>query len=293
MITKRERLLLIDGYNLVFRAYFALPYLSDKSGSPTNAIYGFCSMSLNALANRPDYVIVAFDYPAKTFRHIEFAAYKANRARTPDDLKPQIVAIKELVEAFGINSLSVSGFEADDVIGTLVSHAGPKNLSVDILTGDSDIFQLVSENVSCVMSKKGISEFASYGPEEVQLRYGITPKQIPDLKALKGDSSDNIPGVPGIGDKTAAKLLQQFGSIENLLNKLEEVANERIRALLKTNEAQIKMAKHLATIITDVPVMLDLESSRMKGLKIDSAKLFCQEYDFNSLLGRLDKLGQP
>jgi DNA polymerase-1 len=287
--TTRQRLLLVDSHSLIYRAFFALPALTDRKGRLTNAAFGFTSMLLNALPGH-DLVAAAFDHPARTFRHDQFAEYKAQRPKAPDDLVNQFPIVREVVESLNFATYQVEGYEADDIIGALSRQAEEMGLNVDILTGDLDALQLVSPHVNALAMRRGISEFTRYGVEEVRARYGgLGPGAMTDLKALKGDVSDNIPGVPGIGDKTAVKLVQDWGSIENLLEHLDEVKPPRIQALLRDNAAQLPLSKRLATIVRDVPVTLDPEAIALKDYDDARVRKLFEDYDFRTLMPRLPR----
>ena len=214
MPTQKKLLLLFDGHALVHRAYHALPPFSvTRTGEPTGAVYGFASMLLKVVSElKPTHWAVAFDTPAPTFRHKQFEAYKAHRPPAPEDLKSQFTRVRELVDAFNLPSFEVDGFEADDIIGTISRQASEQGIDTVIVTGDTDTFQLVSPHVSVLTPRPGktFSDTIVYDGETVEQRYGLTPQQLADLRGLKGDPSDNIPGVSGVGEKTATKLLQQF-----------------------------------------------------------------------------------
>ena len=209
--TKRQKLMIVDGHAMIHRAFHAVPEdLTTSKGEVVNATFGFTSILIKELAEiRPDYVAVAFDRPSPTFRHVEYAAYKAHRPTLPDIMRPQFGRIREIVEAFGIPIYEKDGFEADDVIGTLSVQATQQGVDTVILTGDMDTLQLVNEHVRVKVAKRGINDITDYGVAEVNDRYGLPPEKLPDFKGLVGDTSDNIPGVPGIGPKTATKLLQE------------------------------------------------------------------------------------
>jgi DNA polymerase-1 len=283
-----QRLLLVDSHSLIYRAFFALPALTDRKGRLTNAAFGFTSMLLNALPGM-DLVAAAFDHPSKTFRHDEYAEYKAQRPKAPDDLVGQFPIVREVVEALNFAVYTREGFEADDIIGTLATQADALGLKTSILTGDLDVLQLVTPNVEALTMRRGISDLTRYGVDEVRARYGLDPLQIPDLKALKGDATDNIPGVPGVGEKTAIKLLQEYGTIEGLLEHLHEMPAGRIPDALKEGAEQLPMSKRLATIIRDVDVQLDPEESRLKDYDDARVRELFEEYDFRTLMPRLPR----
>ena len=210
-----ERLMLLDGNGLIYRGYFALPPLSTSKGELVNAVFGFCSIVLRGIQDiRPDYVAVAFDLPGPTFRHERFAEYKATRTRMPDDLRDQFPKVREVVRALRLPVYELAGFEADDVIGTLTVEAEARGLDTTIVTGDLDMLQIVSDRVRLMTTRSGVENTILYDPAKIDERYGLLPSQMIDYKALKGDVTDNIPGVPGVGEKTAAKLIREFGNLD-------------------------------------------------------------------------------
>lgn len=249
------KLVLIDGHSLLYRAFYATRPLSTTDGRPTNAVYGFAGMLWQILEDEnPDAIVVAFDTAAPTFRHEEFTDYKAHRPETAESFYVQVPSARELVEAMGIPVVALEGYEADDVLGTLAQRAREQGYQVLIVTGDQDALQLVDDGAFVLMPQKGIGQTIRYDEQAVRERFGLEPSQLPDFKALKGDPSDNIPGVPGIGDKKAAALLKQFGSVENLLERLHEVEDPKLRATLEQYREQIPQYKRLATIVRDAPV---------------------------------------
>ncbi|MDR3707887.1 MAG: DNA polymerase I [Capsulimonadaceae bacterium] len=252
------KLLLLDGNSLLYRGYFAMRSLSTASGQPTNAIYSLAMMLLLALEReKPDAVVCAWDGPAATFRHIEFAAYKAQRAEPPEDLVAQRPLSRELMSAFNISMLDVPGWEADDIIGTLAEREKQAGNEVLIVTGDLDTVQLVDDRlgpVRVMSTIRGVTDTVIYDEAAVMNRYGLTPLQIPDYKALKGDPSDNIPGLPGIGDKTASQLIGEFGSVEALLEGVDRVKSPKQQALLRDHSADALQFKRLATISRDIEI---------------------------------------
>jgi DNA polymerase I len=285
--TPQPLVLLVDGYAVIHRAYHAIPPLSTAKGEPTNALFGFALMLLRALTDlKPDYVAVALDRPGPTFRHLEYEAYKAQRPPAPDDLRQQFNRLRDLVRVLGVRSYELEGFEADDLIGTLARSAESRGWRVIIATGDADALQLVTESTSVLTPVRGFSETVTYGPEGVRERYGIDPVQLPDYKALNGDPSDNIKGVPGIGQKTASKLLAQYGTVERLLEAVSELP-ERTRIALSTHAEEARQGKRLATIVTDSPVEIDWEECHAGRYDRDEAVALFRELDFRSLLARL------
>jgi len=283
---KRGRVILIDAHSLIYRAFFALPPMSTSDGRVTNAVYGFTSMLAIVLASRPEYAIAAFDLGKPTFRSQEYEEYKAGRRAMPDDLRPQIEMVREVLGAFTIPIHGVEGFEADDVIGTLARIAEERGHAVTIVSGDLDCLQLVTESVDALVPRRGITDTFVYGPDQVRQRYGFEPLQLVDFKALRGDTSDNIPGVPGVGDKTAAKLVQDFGTIESLLERIEELPEGRLKTSLKANADKVRLGKRMVTIVRDVPVELELEKARWTRYDYDRARRVFDHLEFRQLLSR-------
>jgi len=252
-----------------------------------NAAYGFTSMLLLALQEHPDYVLASFDLGGRTFRHEELAQYKATRRPTPPELSPQFPLTRDIVRAFGIPIYEVQGVEADDVIGTLARQAREQGLHSTIVTGDLDALQLVNEDVFVLTSKRGVSETILYTPDRVRERYGLEPIQTVDLKGLVGDVSDNIPGIRGIGEKTAIKLIQEFGSVESLVENRARVAPPKIQKLLDAHWEQALLSKKMATILLDVDVKLDLTHGSAKDYRPDAARTILADLGFRSLAARV------
>jgi DNA polymerase-1 len=285
-----EKLILIDGYSLANRAFFALPPLTNAAGQPTNAVYGVAMMLLRLVEEeKPDYLAVAFDAGKPTFRHEAYAEYKAGRRPMADELRSQIPLVRRLFEAFGIPVYELQGYEADDLLGTLSCRASEEGLEALIVTGDRDAFQLVSPAVKVLYTKKGITDVQRMDLVAIQERYGLEPKQLIDVKGLMGDASDNIPGVPGIGEKTALRLIQQFNDLSSLLEHLEEVKRPKERQLLEDYREQALQSRDLATIRCDVNISTSWEDCRWKGTNRPSALVFFQEMDFRNLLRRLGR----
>jgi DNA polymerase-1 len=284
----RETLLLVDGHNLVYRAFFAMPALSNSRGEMTNAAYGFTSMLFKALNDTtPTYAVAAFDLPGPTFRHERVAEYKAQRSRAPDELRAQIPWAREVVEVLGIPIIEVPTFEADDVIGTLARKGEAAGLDVIILTGDLDTLQLVTEHIRVFASRRGISDTIIYDLDKVRERYGFEPPLVVDFKALQGDASDNIPGVPGIGEKTAMSLVQQYGPLESVLEAVPTMAPGRVRRALEEHVEQARLSKWTATIVTDLDVDLPLEAARLFHYDESEVREVFDRHEFRSLLTRL------
>ncbi|MEV8550468.1 DNA polymerase I [Streptomyces glaucescens] len=252
----RPRLMLMDGHSLAYRAFFALPAenFTTATGQPTNAIYGFASMLANTLRDEePTHFAVAFDVSRKTWRSEEFTEYKANRSKTPDEFKGQVELIGELLDAMHVSRFAVEGYEADDVIATLATQAEAEGFEVLIVTGDRDSFQLVSEHTTVLYPTKGVSELTRFTPEKVLEKYGLTPAQYPDFAALRGDPSDNLPGIPGVGEKTAAKWINQFGSFAELVERVDEVKGKAGQNLRDHLEA-VKLNRRLTELERQVPL---------------------------------------
>jgi len=283
-----KRLVIIDGYSLLYRAFFATRYLSTSDGKPTNALYGFTQMLFLLLEKiEPDAIVVALDAPGKTFRHAQFAEYKGTRRETAEELKVQLPVARDLIAALGIPSIEVTGYEADDVVGTISRLAESNGYDTTIVTGDLDSLQLVDDHVSVLTMKLGVTDTVTYGPEGVVERWGVTAAQVPDFKAIKGDTSDNIPGVPGIGDKGGAELIQTFGSIEGILERFAEVPPKYAKKIEPVIE-QLKLSKWLATIDCKVPLEYDFKPFALTPEQLDKAKAMLEFYEFKNLHKRSD-----
>ena len=287
-----KRLLLVDAYGLIYRAFHAIPPLTNSRGLLTNAAFGFTSILLRAIADaHPERAIVAFDAPGATHRHERFPAYKAQRPSMPDELRSQVPLVRDLVAALGLPLLEAPGYEADDVIGTIAEQARREGWEVLIVSGDLDMLQLVGPNVSLLHTAKGGADaMVTYDPGKIFERYGLTPEQIVDFKSLKGDSSDNIPGVPGVGEKTAAKLIAAFGSLTGLYERLDEVEPVRIRELLRANRDAAFAGQGLMTIDRDAPLQLPGEGGVIGRYDRDLALALLRELEFRALIGRLPPL---
>src|SRR5215475_1542764 len=251
----KDRLLLIDGHSLAYRAFHALPpeNFATTTGQPTNAVYGFTAMLINVLRDEhPTHIAVAFDRGEKTFRHEQYVDYKANRSETPADFRTQLSLIFEVLDVLGIRRMSVAGYEADDIIATLATEAAGQ-LDVLIVTGDRDVLQLVTDDVTVLYTMRGISEMARFTPSAVQAKYGLSPSQYPDFAALRGDPSDNLPGIPGVGEKTATKWIAEFGSLAELVDRVDEVKGKAGDAL-RDHLAGVLRNSQLTQLVRDVPL---------------------------------------
>jgi DNA polymerase I len=251
----RDRLLLLDGHSLAYRAFFALPIenFSTTTGQPTNAVYGFTAMLINVLRDeKPTHVAVAFDRGEPTFRHEQWVEYKANRRETPEDFRSQLSLIFEVLDALGIRRLSAPGYEADDLLATLATEAAREDMDVLIVTGDRDVLQLVSDRVTALMTRRGITEMTRFTPETVLEKYGLSPSQYPDFAALRGDPSDNLPGIPGVGEKTATKWIAEFGSLQALVDRVDEVKGKAGDAL-RDHLGSVLRNRQLTSLLTDLP----------------------------------------
>ena len=284
----RPTLLLIDGHALVYRAFFAMPALTNSRGELTNAVYGFTSMLLKALTeHRPVFAIAAFDPPGPTFRHEEMAEYKAQRPPMPADLRPQVQWAREVVAVLGIPEVEIPTFEADDVIGSLSVRAVAAGLDVIIVTGDIDTLQLVNDHVRVLINRRGISDTIVYDVDAVRDRFGFDPPLVVDYKALQGDASDNIPGVPGVGEKTAMNLIHEHGPLEAILDAVPRMKPGRLQANLAEHADQARLSKRMATIQCDLDVPLDLAGARVGGYDQPAVHALFDRLEFRSLLPRL------
>ena len=254
-VTSQDRLLLLDGHSLAYRAFFALPIenFSTTTGQPTNAVYGFTAMLINVLRDeKPTHVAVAFDRGEPTFRHEQYVEYKANRRETPEDFRSQLSLIFEVLDALGIRRLSAPGYEADDLIATLATQAAAQDMDVLIVTGDRDVIQLVSDKVTVLMTRRGITEMTRFTPATVAEKYGLSPAQYPDFAAVRGDPSDNLPGIPGVGEKTATKWIAEFGSLQALVDRVDEVKGKAGDAL-REHLGNVLRNRQLTALLTDLP----------------------------------------
>lgn len=291
-----EELILIDGNSLLFKAFYATSYtgnyMVNRNGIPTNGVYGFARMVEKIISTNPKYVIVAFDYGKKTFRNELLDTYKATRKETPQELVPQFALAREYLTAHNITWYEIEGYEGDDIIGTLVDFGEKNNLKVSVYTGDKDANQLISSQTTIYRTVKGVTELDIYNEQTLLDKYGLKPDQFRDFLGLMGDSSDNIPGIKGVGEKTALKLLHQYGTIEGLQEHQDEIKGnmgEKIRAGME----DALMSKKVATILRDIPIDVDLEKATYQGYDYETLKSFYEKYDMNSLIKSMTTEAAP
>ena len=286
---EKENLYLLDGNSLTYRAFYALPESLTKSdGTVTNAVYGFTRMLISLVNNNSvDRLGVAFDLAAPTFRHEEYDDYKGNRKETPDKLKPQFGMVKDLLAALEVPTFEKEGYEADDLIGTLAKEAAKEGYQVTIVTGDRDNLQLIDEDIDVMYTRKGISDIVDYDLAKFRDEYELEPKQLVDKKGLMGDSSDNIPGVDGIGKKTSTKLLKEFGDLETVLENIDQVGGKKRKATLREQADRARMSKRLAKIKVDIPLEVDFGELTVSDWKTEQAQDMFAELEFNSLIAEI------
>ncbi|MGM0395500.1 MAG: DNA polymerase I [Bacillota bacterium] len=285
----KRKLMIIDGSSLVHRAFYALPLLTTKGGVFTNGVYGFLTMLYRIREQeKPDYICVAFDRKGPTIRHKEFSEYKGTRDKTPSELSQQFPILKEILQHLGIKTVDLDEYEADDIAGTLAKIGEEKDYEVMLVTGDKDYLQLASDSSEVLITKKGISEMESYNKSRIVDEYGIEPSQFIDVKGLMGDKSDNIPGVPGIGEKTALKLIKEFGSIEGVYDNLESISSKKLKEKLIENKQMAFLSKKLSEIIVNVPLDFSIEDLLVGQEDVEQLKEMYENLEFKSLLGKLD-----
>jgi DNA polymerase-1 len=285
------RLMLLDSNGLIYRGYHALPPLTTSKGELVNAVFGFCSILLRGIQDlQPEYVAACFDLPGPTFRHEQFADYKATRAPMPDDLRSQFPKVREVVAALRIPVYEMAGYEADDVIGTITRDMDARGIDTTVVTGDMDMLQIVTEHTRLMTTRQGVDSTVYYDPAKIWERFELRPNQMIDYKALKGDPTDNIPGIPGVGEKTAAKLVGQFGSLEGIYERLGEVKPDKLRFKLVEAHDQVFASRELSRIICDLPISLDLDAAHLSDYdRAEVVRLF-REFEFRTLIDRLPPL---
>lgn len=287
-----EKLILIDGHSILNRAFYGVPDLTNSEGIHTNAMYGFLNIMFRFIdEEQPDYITVAFDVSAPTFRHERFEQYKGTRKPMLPELKQQVPLMKELLKAMNINIVEQAGFEADDLIGTLAKKNAANGIDVTVISGDRDLLQLADSNIKIRIpkTKKGVTEVEDYLPEDVKEMYGVTPQEFIDMKALMGDSSDNIPGAPGVGPKTASALIIKYHSLENILAHLDELTPPKAKKSISENVEQVRMSRFLAEINIDVPIDFSIENARVGGYYNENSYGLFKKYNFKNMLKRFDQ----
>ena len=284
-----KKVMLIDGSSLIFRAFFALPNLTNADGVMTNGVYGFLTMYFRAVGEyKPDYILVAFDKKTKTFRHKEFEDYKANRDKAPNELNYQFGILKDILDSLNVKYLDIDGYEADDIVGTFSKIAKDEDLETVIITGDKDYFQLVNDKVVVFLTRKGISQMEEITVKSIEDDYGLSPKQLIDVKGLMGDKSDNIPGVDGIGEKTAIKFIKKYGSMEGLYENLDDIAGKKTKENLENSKAIAFLSKKIGTIVTNAPVRMDISDLKIKEPDLDSLREKFSKYNFNKFMEKFE-----
>jgi len=285
------RLMLLDSNGLIYRGYHALPPLTTSRGELVNAVFGFCSILLRGIQDvRPEYVAACFDLPGPTFRHEQFAEYKATRTPMPDDLRSQFPKVREVVAELRIPVYEMAGYEADDVIGTITRDLDARGLDTTVVTGDLDMLQIVTDHTRLMTTRQGVDSTVYYDPAKIWERFELRPDQMIDYKALKGDPTDNIPGIPGVGEKTAAKLVGQFDSIEGIYARIDEVKPDKLREKLLEAREQVFASRELSRIVRDLPISFDLEAARLSDYdRAEVVRLF-REFEFRTLIDRLPPL---
>ncbi len=285
-----KRLLILDSNSLMNRAFYALPPLTNDDGVNTNAIYGFTNMLFKMKDEiNPDNIIATFDKKSPTFRHKEYSEYKAGRKKMPPELGEQFPIIKELLKYMGIKTFEIDGFEADDIIGTISKFGEENDMEVYIVTGDKDALQLASEKTKVVITKKGVTETAIYDYKAFMDEFEITPTQFIDVKGLMGDKSDNIPGVPGVGEKTAFKLIKEYGSLEEVLKNIPEISGKKLKENLENNMEQAIFSKKLATIMREVPLDINLSDiENADDINLTELKKLSKNLKLKSVLSKYD-----
>ena len=284
-----DKIILLDGNSLSYRAFYAMPALKNKKGLYTNSVYGFTLMLERILEDtKPKYALVAFDKGKETFRHKSYEAYKGTRDKTPTELVEQFGYVRELIESYGIKYEEHLDYEADDIIGSYAKIAEKAGLEVIIVSGDKDLTQLASDNITVYYTKRGVTEIDYYTPEFINEKYGLTPQQIVDMKGLMGDKSDNIPGIPGVGEKTAIKLLTEYENVENVLENIDNISGKKLKERLTEGKEDAILSKKLATIFTDVPVDNKIEDLTFKEDREKKKELF-EKLEFVSFLRKLSQ----
>ena len=287
-----EKIVLIDGHSILNRAFYGLPDLTNAEGLHTNAVYGFLNIMFKILEEeKPEYLAVAFDRSEPTFRHERYAAYKGTRKPMPTELREQVPLMKEMLTAMGICILEHAGWEADDILGSLARMSERQGMQVSLISGDRDLLQIATDKVKIRIpkTKGGKTEIEDYYAKDVEAAYGVTPTRFIDLKALMGDTADNIPGVPKVGEKTAQELMKQFGSLDGIYEHVEEVGKKSVRESLQANKDLADLSRELATIKTDCDLDFSYENAKAEGYFTKEAYALMKRLGFKNFLGRFDE----
>lgn len=284
---EKKRFLILDGNSILFRAFYALPPLKNKKGVYTNAIYGFLSMLYKLLDEyKPDYICTAFDPKKPTFRHEKYKEYKAGRAKAPNELVMQFGLIRDVLSVHGIKYMEIEGYEADDIAGTLAINASEDNVEVFLVTSDKDYLQLVKDDINVLLTKKGVTNVALYNKDVLNEEYGITPEEFIELKALMGDSSDNIPGVKGVGEKTGLKLIQEYRTLDNIYENIDKIKG-KLKEKLETEKIQAYLSKELSKIVLDLPIDFDIEEFKIQEPNPEKLMEIYKELEFRQFMSRI------
>ena len=289
----KKKLVLIDGHSILNRAFYGVPDLSNASGFHTNAIYGFLNILFKILdEEKPDYLAVAFDVKAPTFRHEIYKEYKGTRKPMPQELHEQVPVMKDVLRAMNVVIVEQAGLEADDILGTLAKRAEADGMDVALVSGDRDLLQIATDviKIRIPKTKQGRTEIEDYYAEDVVKAYQVNPQQFIELKALMGDASDNIPGVPKIGEKTATSLMVEYGSIDNIYAHIEEISKKSVKETLQNNRELADLSKVLATIKTDCDFAFDYEAAKAEGFFTPEAYQLCKQLEFKNLLSRFENV---
>ena len=287
-----KKLILIDGHSILNRAFFGIPDLTNSEGIHTNAMYGFLNIMFKFIdEEKPDYITVAFDLSEPTFRHKAYEAYKGTRKPMAPELKQQVPLIKELLRMMNITVIEKAGYEADDIIGTIAKRSAAAGIDVSVISGDRDLLQLAEDKIQIRIpkTKKGVTEVENYYPEDVVALYGVTPLEFIDMKALMGDTSDNIPGAPGVGPKTASAIIQKYHSVDNVLAHLDELKPPKAQKSITENAEQVKMSRFLAEININVPLDYNIENAEIGDFYNPASYELFKKYNFKTMLKRFDK----
>ena len=290
-MSEKNKIVLIDGHSILNRAFYGIPALTNSQGLHTNAVYGFLNIMFKVLdEEKAEYLAVAFDLKAPTFRHKMYKEYKGTRKPMPQELHEQVPVMKEMLQSMGVPVMELEGFEADDILGTVANQMQQEGMQVSIISGDRDLLQLATDQIQIRIpkTKAGGTEIENYFARDVQERYQVTPKQFIDVKALMGDASDNIPGVPGIGEKTATKLIVKYGSLKDAYEHVEEITPAKPREALKNHYDLAQMSWKLAKIDIHAPYVLDKDKARIENLYTKEARDLCRKLEFKNLLGRFE-----